>query len=429
MQNHFQIAIIGLGYVGLPLAVEFGKIHSTIGFDLKEKRILECKSGIDSTREVSKQEFNQAKYLDFTSDPQKLARANYLIVAVPTPINESKQPELTPLLKASEIVGENLNPGNIVVYESTVFPGATQEFCVPILEENSNLKWKKDFFVGYSPERLNPGDKSRKLPDITKIVSGDTPEVAREIKSLYSSIISAGIYTTHTIKEAEAAKVIENTQRDLNIALINELAVIFDKMGIDTDNVLQAAGTKWNFLPFRPGLVGGHCIGVDPYYLTYKAQCIDYHPEMILAGRRVNDRMGKYIAETTIKRMIHRDISIKGANVAILGLSFKEDVADIRNTRVIDIVKELGNYAVHVFVHDDLVDPQETREQYDIELTDWENIYNMDALIIATPHEKYRHLPSLEYMNMLSEKGCIIDVKSIFDYQEIEANNGRIWRL
>lgn len=349
------IAVVGLGYVGLPLAVEFGKSNQTIGFDLSESKINSYKEHIDPTGEVSTEDLRKADKLVCTTDANSLKNADFIIIAVPTPVDESHQPDFTPLIKSSETVGKNLKRGAIVVYESTVYPGATEEICIPILERFSGLKWKEDFNVGYSPERINPGDKERTVTKIVKVVSGDTPVTLKKVRDTYEKIITAGVYCANSIKVAEAAKVIENTQRDLNIALMNELAIIFDKLSIDTLEVLEAAGTKWNFLPFRPGLVGGHCIGVDPYYLTHKADMIGYHPQVILAGRRINDSMGKYIAEQTVKKMIAANISIKGSKILVMGLTFKENCPDLRNSKVIDVIKELESYGVNIIVHDPLV--------------------------------------------------------------------------
>ncbi|MCB9482267.1 MAG: nucleotide sugar dehydrogenase [Desulfobacteraceae bacterium] len=424
-----KIAVIGLGYVGLPLAVEFGKIYETTGFDINRKRVLECQAGKDSTLEVTEEELKAAVKLKYTYDPKDLNEADIIIVAVPTPINESKHPDLTPLVKSSETVGKNMKKGAVVVYESTVYPGATEEVCVPVLERESGMKWKNDFNVGYSPERINPGDMERRLPDIKKVVSGDTEEVALLLNDLYKSVIRAGTHLTKTIKEAEAAKVIENTQRDLNIALINELSLIFDKMGIDTLNVLEAAGTKWNFLPFRPGLVGGHCIGVDPYYLTFKAQTIGYHPEVILAGRRINDNMGKFIAEKTIKEMIKAGSNIKESKIGVLGLTFKEDCPDLRNTRVVDIVAELESYGASVLVHDPLADSGEAHEEYGINLSSWEELGVLDAIILAVSHKEYKKISINDYKAKLSKTGCFIDVKSVLDPEKAINEGLNFWRL
>ena len=366
--NLKSIAVIGLGYVGLPLALEFGKSRPVIGFDINAGRIDALRAGHDATLEVSKDELATADQLTFTSDPADLVAASIYIVTVPTPIDAHKRPDLTPLLKASEMIGGVLKRGDIVIYESTVYPGATEEDCVPVLERVSGHTFNVDFFAGYSPERINPGDKQHRLPDILKVTSGSTPEIAEEIDQLYASIITAGTYKAESIRVAEAAKVIENTQRDLNIALVNELAIIFNKMGIDTEAVLKAAGTKWNFLPFRPGLVGGHCIGVDPYYLTHKAEAMGYHPQVILAGRRINDGMGAYVASQLVKAMLKRRVHVDGARVLILGLTFKENCPDVRNTRVVDVVAELRDYGVHVDVHDPWVDAADVQKEYGLAL-------------------------------------------------------------
>ena len=366
--NLKSIAVIGLGYVGLPLALEFGKSRPVIGFDINAGRIDALRAGHDATLEVSKDELATADQLTFTSDPADLAAASIYIVTVPTPIDAHKRPDLTPLLKASEMIGGVLKRGDIVIYESTVYPGATEEDCVPVLERVSGHTFNVDFFAGYSPERINPGDKQHRLPDILKVTSGSTPEIAEEIDQLYASIITAGTYKAESIRVAEAAKVIENTQRDLNIALVNELAIIFNKMGIDTEAVLKAAGTKWNFLPFRPGLVGGHCIGVDPYYLTHKAEAMGYHPQVILAGRRINDGMGAYVASQLVKAMLKRRGHVDSARVLILGLAFKENCPDVRNTRVVDVVAELRDYGVHVDVHDPWVDAADVQKEYGLAL-------------------------------------------------------------
>src|SRR5512134_1529487 len=365
------IAVVGLGYVGLPLAVEFGKKYATIGFDLSAEKVAAYKKHVDPTGEVSTDELRAASQLRVTTDPQALREADFVVVAVPTPIDEAHQPDFRPLLGASESVGKNLKRGAIVVFESTVYPGATEEICVPVLERRSGLVWKRDFFVGYSPERINPGDREHTLTRITKVVSGDTPETLERLATLYGSVVRAGVYRASSIKVAEAAKVIENTQRDLNIALMNELSLIFHKIGIDTLEVLQAAGTKWNFLPFRPGLVGGHCIGVDPYYLTHKADKLGYHPQVILAGRRINDGMGKYVAEQTVKQMINAGLPVNGAHVIVLGLTFKENCPDLRNSRVIDVVAELASYGACVHVHDPVASNAEARHEYGIDLEPW----------------------------------------------------------
>ena len=427
--NQPIIAIIGLGYVGLPLALEFGKNHETIGFDIKASLVANCLKGLDYTGEVSDDDFKAATHFTATTDPTAIAAADIIIVAVPTPINEAHQPDLTPLISSSEIVGRHMKAGAIVIYESTVFPGATEDICVPILEKESGRLWKEGFFVGYSPERINPGDKERTLTTIIKVVSGDTPETLKTVTALYASIITAGVHPTTTIKEAEAAKVIENTQRDLNIALINELAIIFDTLGIDTLNVLEAAGSKWNFLPFRPGLVGGHCIGVDPYYLTYKAQIEGYHPEVILSGRKRNDSMGKYIAQTTVKRLMKNGCLKNGSSVAILGLTFKEDCPDLRNTRVVDIVEEFHSYGITVQVHDPQADPLEAKRYYGIDLVTMDEITCVDAVIIATAHREYKAMPLESFTEKLNPKGSLIDVKSMLDLVAVGEWGGDFWRL
>ena len=388
--SELKIAIIGLGYVGLPLAVEFGKKVPVIGFDIHQKRIDELQSGQDHTLEVSPKELKQATHLSYTTNLQQLADCNFFIVTVPTPIDEFKQPDLTPLVKASESIARVLKKGDVVVYESTVYPGATEEVCIPVLEKNSGLKFNQDFYAGYSPERINPGDKLHRVTNILKITSGSTPAVADYVDQVYNLVIEAGTHKAASIKVAEAAKVIENTQRDVNIALINELALIFNKMGIDTEAVLQAAGTKWNFLPFRPGLVGGHCIGVDPYYLTHKAQAIGYHPEIILAGRRLNDGMGAYVVTQLVKAMLKKRIQVEDAKVLILGLSFKENCPDIRNTRIIDIVNELKEYHIQADVYDPWVDVSEAEHEYGITPVQTLENGKYDAVILAVAHQQFK---------------------------------------
>jgi len=390
--DQLKIAIIGLGYVGLPLAVEFGKRRSVIGFDINERRIGELQAGRDSTLETTAEELRDAVHLRFTTDLADLAAANCYIVTVPTPIDAHKRPDLTPLLRASETVGKVLKAGDIVIYESTVYPGCTEEDCVPVLERESGLRFNEDFFCGYSPERINPGDKEHRVTTIKKVTSGSTPEIADLVDALYNEIITAGTHKAESIKVAEAAKVIENTQRDLNIALINELAMIFNKMGIDTQAVLEAAGSKWNFLPFRPGLVGGHCIGVDPYYLTYKAEAIGYHPEIILAGRRLNDGMGAYVVSQLIKAMIQKSIQIEGARVLVMGLTFKENCPDLRNTRVVDIVSELKQYNIAVDVYDPWVSVAEAEHEYGIIPIQAPKASVYDAVILAVAHAEFKDL-------------------------------------
>jgi len=423
-----KIAVVGLGYVGLPVAVAFGKKGRIIGFDINEHRINTLKQGIDYTKEVESQDLLEAD-IDFTNDPSRLCEADFIIVAVPTPITETKQPDLTPLMKASETVGSNLQKGAIVVYESTVYPGATEEVCVPVLEKASGLKAGVDFFVGYSPERINPGDKEHTFTKITKVVSGQNDEVLEIIAGVYGSVVEAGVYRASSIKVAEAAKVIENTQRDLNIALMNELAIIFDKLGIDTEEVLEAAGTKWNFLSFTPGLVGGHCIGVDPYYLTHKAESVGYHPEVILAGRRINDNMGKFIATSLVKQMIHKNMPIQGAKVTILGLTFKENVPDLRNSKVIDVIRELQEFGVEVQVTDALADKDEAVREYGIELVDYDKLIPADAVVLAVPHDEYVEKGWEQFDRLLKHgNGIVVDIKSKLEKETCPANI-TLWRL
>ncbi|ELW9539521.1 Vi polysaccharide biosynthesis UDP-N-acetylglucosamine C-6 dehydrogenase TviB [Acinetobacter baumannii] len=413
-----RIAIIGLGYVGLPLAVEFGKKVPVVGFDIYQKRISELKSGQDHTLEVSPEELKQAAQLSYTTNLEDLKDCNFFIVTVPTPIDNYKQPDLTPLVKASTSIGKILKKGDIVVYESTVYPGATEEVCIPVLEEISGLTFNKDFFAGYSPERVNPGDKLHRVTNILKITSGSTPEVADYVDEVYNLIIEAGTHKAASIKVAEAAKVIENTQRDVNIALINELALIFNKLGIDTEEVLKAAGTKWNFLPFRPGLVGGHCIGVDPYYLTHKAQAIGYHPEIILAGRRLNDSMGAYVVTQLVKGMIKKKIQVEGAKVLVLGLSFKENCPDIRNTKVIDIVKELQEYHMDVDVYDPWIDSEETQHEYGITPVKQPTAGQYDAVILAVAHNEFKEM-GIEAIRSLGKTSHVLyDLKYVLAQSE-----------
>ncbi|ANQ86348.1 NDPsugar dehydrogenase [Azoarcus olearius] len=423
------IAVIGLGYVGLPLAVAFGKQFRTIGFDLSAEKVAAYKDFIDPTGEVSSEELKAAEHLSCHTDPAVLREADFVIVAVPTPVDEAHNPDFTPLVKSSETVGRNLKPGAIVVYESTVYPGATEEVCIPILERESGLKWKEGFFVGYSPERINPGDKERTVTKIVKVVSGDTPETLATVERVYGAVITAGVYPASSIKVAEAAKVIENTQRDLNIALMNELAVIFHKIGIDTLEVLKAAGTKWNFLPFRPGLVGGHCIGVDPYYLTYKADMLGYHPQVILAGRRINDGMGKYVAEQTVKQMIAAGSSIKGAKVVVLGLTFKENCPDLRNSKVIDVIRELQSYGCDVIVHDPVAAAAEAVHEYGVDLVAWDALPTAEAVVAAVSHREYLDMPLAQMLGKLKPGGVFVDVKSAYDPAQLTAAGARLWRL
>ncbi|NAR88829.1 Vi polysaccharide biosynthesis UDP-N-acetylglucosamine C-6 dehydrogenase TviB [Acinetobacter haemolyticus] len=413
-----KIAIIGLGYVGLPLAVEFGKKLPVIGFDIHQKRIEELQSGQDHTLEVSPEELKQASHLSYTADLDDLKDCNFFIVTVPTPIDDYKQPDLTPLIKASTSIGKVLKKRDIVVYESTVYPGATEEACIPVLEQVSGLKFNQDFFAGYSPERINPGDKLHRVTNILKITSGSTPEVAEFVDQVYNLVIEAGTHKAPSIKVAEAAKVIENTQRDVNIALINELAVIFNKLGIDTEAVLQAAGTKWNFLPFRPGLVGGHCIGVDPYYLTHKAQSIGYHPEIILAGRRLNDGMGAYVVTQLVKGMIKKKIQVEGAKVLVLGLSFKENCPDIRNTKIIDIVAELKEYETQVDVYDPWVDQAEAEHEYGITPVQSVEKNTYDAVILAVAHEQFKEMGATAIRALGKTNHVLYDLKYVLSQAE-----------
>ena len=423
------VAVVGLGYVGLPLAVEFGKKQRTIGFDLSVTKVDSYRKFIDPTGEVSSEDLKAAKYLEIGNDPVALAQADFIVVAVPTPVDDAHQPDFSPLIGSSTSVGRNLKRGATVVFESTVYPGATEEVCIPILEKESGLKWKRDFFVGYSPERINPGDKERTLTKIVKIVSGDTPETLERVRQMYGSIITVGVYPASSIKVAEAAKVIENTQRDLNIALMNELAIIFDKIGIDTLEVLKAAGTKWNFLPFRPGLVGGHCIGVDPYYLTYKAEMLGYHPEVILAGRRINDGMGKFIAEQTVKHLVRNGWQVKDVPIIVLGLTFKEDCPDLRNSRVIDVIRELKSYGANVIVHDPVADVAEAKHEYGVDLTKWEDLPPAAAIVAAVEHKEFKVRPLVDYVAKLRENGVFSDVKSAFDDTQFRAQGVTVWRL
>ena len=433
-----KIAVVGLGYVGLPLAVAFGKKTATIGFDLDEQKLARYRAGVDPSGEVEPDDLRAASALEFTSDGKKLAEANVIIVAVPTPIDHANRPDLGAIKGASRTIAENLAPGTIVIYESTVYPGCTEDDCVPILESISGLPWlgrpentskSEGFYVGYSPERINPGDKVHRLETITKVVSGDTPETLEKVASTYELVVDAGVYKAASIKVAEAAKVIENTQRDLNIALMNELALIFHRMGIDTVDVLEAAGTKWNFLPFRPGLVGGHCIGVDPYYLTYKAEAMGHHPQVILAGRKTNDGVGKYIAEQTIKQIVQKGHPVNGANIAILGLTFKEDCPDLRNSKVIDIIRELQEYQCNLMIHDPLADAEEAMEEYGVTLTDWENIKDASAVIVAVAHGQYKALTPAELEAIAADNATLIDVKSMLDRALYDNSPLTIWRL
>jgi UDP-N-acetyl-D-glucosamine/UDP-N-acetyl-D-galactosamine dehydrogenase len=423
------VAVIGLGYVGLPLVVEFGKHLRTIGFDIAQNKVDACNAGKDPSRELPDEALAAARHAIYTSDPAVLGEADMLIVAVPTPVDEAHIPDFRPLVGASTSVGRHMKKGAIVVYESTVYPGATEEVCIPVLERESGLKWKQDFFVGYSPERINPGDKEHTLTKILKIVSGDTPETLAQVAALYERIVEPGVHRASSIKAAEAAKVIENTQRDLNIALMNELAIIFERLGLDTTEVLEAAGTKWNFLKFKPGLVGGHCIGVDPYYLTHKADMLGYHPQVILAGRRINDGMGKFIAEQTIKQMIASGSYVKGAKVNVLGLTFKENCGDLRNSKVIDIIDELKSYGVEVFVTDPQAESEEAVHEYGVPLTPWDELPRADAIVAAVAHREFAALTVEDFGRKLVKGGAFIDVKAAFDPAPLQAAGYRLWRL
>lgn len=423
------VAVIGLGYVGLPLVVEFGKHFRTIGFDISDSKVQSCLQGVDPSRELSTEEMAASSRAVYTSDPHLLTEADIIVVAVPTPVDSAHCPDFRPLTSASVSVGQNMKAGAIVVYESTVYPGATEEVCIPVLERESGLKWKQDFYVGYSPERINPGDKEHTLTKILKIVSGDTADTLEKVAKLYETIILPGVHRASCIKSAEAAKVIENTQRDLNISLMNELSMIFNQLGIDTTEVLQAAGTKWNFLNFRPGLVGGHCIGVDPYYLTHKADMLGYTPQVILAGRRINDGMGKFIAEQTIKQMIAAGSYVKGAKVNILGLTFKENCGDLRNSKVVDVIEELKSYGIEVFVTDPRAQEEEAMHEYGVQLSTWANLPRADAIVAAVAHQEFFNLTIEDFGRKLVRGGAFIDVKAAFDRHAIEDAGYRLWRL
>ncbi len=430
MAKQDKVAVVGLGYVGLPLAVHLSKHFDVVGYDLKQDRIAELKAGNDKTLETSESELKAAK-ITYTSNAKDLSLCRFIIVAVPTPIDEHRIPDLRPLEGASKAVGQNLAKGACVVFESTVYPGTTEEVCIPIIEKESGMTFGKEFTAGYSPERINPGDKVHTIEKIVKIVSGSDAATLELVAQVYGKVVHAGLHRASSIKVAEAAKVIENTQRDLNIALMNELAMIFDIMGIDTTEVLEAAGTKWNFLPFRPGLVGGHCIGVDPYYLTFKAESLGYHPDMILAGRRVNDGMGKYIAEKTVKMLIRQGKQVKDAKVAILGITFKENVPDLRNTRVVDIVKELQDYGIRVLVHDAMADAAEAKKYYGIELVSMEKLSGADAVIVAVLHKSYKDMGIAEIAKLCDPKNAplVVDVKAAFSPKEAQSLNIAYWRL
>jgi len=423
------VAVVGLGYVGLPVAVAFGKERGTIGYDLSSKKIRHLKQHHDATGEVSSEELVAARHLLVTDEPEQIAKADFVIVAVPTPVNDARQPDFTPLESASRIVGKNLKAGATVIYESTVYPGTTEEICVPILERCSGMRWKQDFHVGYSPERINPGDKEHTFTRIRKVVAGDDAATLDKVADLYASVVKAGVFRASSIRVAEAAKVIENTQRDLNIAFVNELAIIFDRLGIDTGEVLEAAGTKWNFLNFKPGLVGGHCIGVDPYYLTYKAELAGYHPEVILAGRRINDNMGPWIARKAVQQMIHQGRSILGAKVNILGLTFKENCKDIRNTKVVGMIRELEQFGCECHVHDPEADPDETLHEYGIRLRTWDELPAADCTILAVAHQAFLARPASDYLEKIVRQGTLVQVKPALDPAAFRREGVRVWRL
>ncbi|KQY00177.1 MULTISPECIES: nucleotide sugar dehydrogenase [Massilia] len=423
------IAVVGLGYVGLPLAVEFGKLGPTIGFDLSTTKVESYKKFVDPAGEVSTEQLRSARHLSVTTDPAALAQADYILIGVPTPVDIAHVPDFAPLISASETVGKHMKRGAIVIYESTVYPGATEEVCIPVLEKFSGMKWKDGFHVGFSPERINPGDKEHTLTNVMKVVSGDDAATLERVAAMYETVVKAGVHRASSLKVAEAAKVIENTQRDLNIALMNELAIIFDKIGIDTLEVLKAAGTKWNFLPFRPGLVGGHCIGVDPYYLTHKAEMIGYHPQVILAGRRINDGMAKFVAEKTVKSMISAGFHVKGSKVNVIGLTFKENCPDLRNSKVADIVYELQSYGVEVHVHDPVAEADEAQHEYGIALERWEDLPKGDALIVAVPHKEVLARSLTDFQSKLNDGGCFVDVKAQFDPNGIREAGYCLWRL
>jgi UDP-N-acetyl-D-galactosamine dehydrogenase len=423
------VGVVGLGYVGLPLAVGFGKVLDTVGFDLSAAKVEQYKRHVDPTGEVSEAELRAASRLQPTTDPSRLMAADVIVVAVPTPVDDANLPDFEPLFSACRAIGPHLKAGATVVFESTVYPGATEDVCIPALEKASNKRWKRDFFVGYSPERINPGDKAHTLRSIVKVVSGDTPETLEKLANLYGRVVEAGVHRAPSIRVAEAAKVIENTQRDLNIALMNELAVIFNHMGIDTADVLDAAGTKWNFLKFKPGLVGGHCIGVDPYYLTHAAEKVGHHPQVILAGRRINDSMGKFVAEQTLKCLAKKGLMAQGAKVNVLGLTFKENCPDIRNTKVIDIIDELRTYGLDVHVHDPLADADDARAHYGLELTPWDELPRAAAVILAVAHREYLEKPLERLVGKVMPGGCVLDVKSTLDREAVARHGVMLWRL
>jgi UDP-N-acetyl-D-galactosamine dehydrogenase len=427
--SQLTIGVVGLGYVGLPLALEFGRHFNTVGFDLSEKKVQSYIKRLDPNGEIGEITFRQASKLLFSTDAEVLRAADVIIVAVPTPVDAAHLPDFSPLISACTFIGPRMKAGCTVVFESTVYPGATEEVCVPALEKSSNRKWKKDFFIGYSPERINPGDKSHTLTRVIKVVSGDNAQTLDLLESIYGCVVDAGVYRAPSIRVAEAAKVIENTQRDLNIALMNELAIIFHRMGIDTTEVLRAAGTKWNFLGFKPGLVGGHCIGVDPYYLTHAAEKVGHHPEVILAGRRINDSMGKFIAEQTVKCMVLNGSPINGARATVLGLTFKENCSDIRNSKVVDIIRELEAYGIEVSVHDPRASLAAARAEYGLQLNAWQTLPCADALILAVAHDEFTSKTIDEMLAKVNRGGCVIDVKSVLSQSDVEAKGFRFWRL
>jgi UDP-N-acetyl-D-galactosamine dehydrogenase len=430
IDKNICVAVVGLGYVGLPLAVEFGKKFRTVGYDLSEAKIASYRKHRDPTGEVGSEDLKAAKRLTVSTDPSVIAEADFIVVAVPTPVDEAHIPDFSPLVGSSTTVGKHMKKGATVIYESTVYPGATEEVCIPLLEKHSGMKWKRDFHVGYSPERVNPGDKERTITKIVKVVSGDDGPTAEAVAALYGAVITAGVHKASSIKVAEAAKVIENTQRDLNIALMNELSIIFDRIGIDTLEVLQAAGTKWNFLPFRPGLVGGHCIGVDPYYLTHKAEMLGYHPDVILAGRRINDGMAAWVAQQTVKQMIDNGSAVKGAKVIVLGLTFKENCPDLRNSKVADLVKELRSFGCDVAVHDPIAEAPEAMHEYGIELMKWNDLPDKaEAIVAAVSHRQYLAMTLKKLAAKLKPGGVFVDVKSACDPKAVTRAGYRLWRL
>ena len=429
VREDIKVAVVGLGYVGLPLAVEFGKRYSTVGYDLSERKVASYRSFCDPTGEVSSEELKAARRLTVSTDPSALREADVIVIAVPTPVDAAHIPDFSPLVGASTAVGKHMKRGAVVVYESTVYPGATEEVCVPLLEHHSGLKWREGFHVGYSPERVSPGDKDRTITKIVKVVSGDDAPTLQLLGDLYASVIAAGVHRASSIKVAEAAKVIENTQRDLNIALMNELAIIFDRVGIDTLEVLKAAGTKWNFLPFRPGLVGGHCIGVDPYYLTHKAEMLGYHPQVILAGRRINDGMAAYVAQQTIKQMTQAGSPVRGSKVIVLGLTFKENCPDLRNSKVADVVRELEDYGCDVAVHDPIASPDEAQLEYGVGLKAWNELPSADAMVVAVSHREYLQMPLRLLAEKLNPGGLFVDIKATWPADEVAALGYRVWRL